>query len=82
MSGHRFYSDAQVSQIPASFKMLYSNSLQGFLLAGGTTVPSDASTGYAKGCLFIHTDGTTVSTMLYTNIGDYSSCNFDALTGA
>ena len=52
------------------------------LLAKGATVPSDAGTGYAKGCLFIDTDATTVATVLFVNVGSASSCNFDAAIGA
>jgi hypothetical protein len=43
----------------------------------GDTVPSDASTGYAKGCMFIKTDGGAGST-LYINEGTSSSSDFNA----
>jgi len=46
----------------------------------GTTVPSDAAGGYAKGCLFIHTDGSGANDVLYYNVGSSSSANFDALS--
>ena len=49
------------------------------LFCTGTTVPTDATAGYAKGCIFIDTDVTTGSTGLYENIGTTASCNFDAL---
>jgi len=49
------------------------------LMATGTTVPTDATAGYAKGCIFIDTDVTTGSTGLYENVGTTTSCNFDAL---
>lgn len=48
----------------------------GIMLAWGITVPTDATTGYAKGCIFIHTDG-SAGTMLYVNEGTGTSCNFD-----
>lgn len=51
----------------------------GIVLAAGLTVPSDAATGYAIGCLFIHLDGTAGST-LYCNEGTTNSCDFDAVT--
>lgn len=46
----------------------------------GATVPTDGATGYAKGCIFIHSDGSTTTTILYVNIGTSSSCNFNAVT--
>ena len=51
------------------------------LLAFGATVPTDATAGYEKGCLFIDSDATTINTMLYVNIGTTASCNFDPLKG-
>lgn len=50
-------------------------------LAGGTTVPTDATTGYSTGCLFQKTDG-GVNTALYVNQGTNSSCAFVPITGA
>lgn len=44
--------------------------------ASGTTVPSDGSDGYAKGCLFTDTDVATGISGLYENIGTNSSCKF------
>lgn len=43
----------------------------------GTTVPSDAATGYARGCIFIKTDG-GAGTTLYVNEGDHASADFNA----
>lgn len=48
----------------------------GTLIAMGTTVPSDAATGYSKGCLFIDTDG-SAGAVLYVNEGDNSSADFN-----
>jgi hypothetical protein len=53
---------------------------QGILIAYGTTVPTDATVGYAPGCLFIKTDGTTLDNTLFINVGTKASCNFDAAT--
>jgi len=53
----------------------------GILLCYGTTVPTDATAGYAKGCLFIHTDG-AAGTMIYCNEGSNTSCDFDAVSVA
>ena len=51
------------------------------LFAHGTTVPSDAATGYATGCLYCHTDGTD-GTALYVNEGSSTSADFNAITVA
>jgi hypothetical protein len=52
------------------------------LQATGITVPTDAETGYAKGCLFIDTDVAAGTTGLYVNVGTNTSCNFDAVSDA
>lgn len=48
----------------------------------GTTVPTDAGAGFAKGCLFIDTDVAAGTTGLYVNVGTNAACNFDAVTDA
>jgi hypothetical protein len=50
----------------------------GYLLAYGTTVPSDAATGYAPGAIFIHTDGND-NDSLYVNDGTEASADFNVL---
>jgi hypothetical protein len=50
------------------------------IYARGAAVPSDASTGYAKGCLFVQEDATNQSNLLYANIGTAASCNFNLVT--
>lgn len=45
------------------------------LFAAGTTVPTDGTAGYLPGCVFLDTDGTTVSTV-YRNEGSSTSCSF------
>lgn len=54
---------------------------EGILIAYGNTVPSDATAGFAIGCLFIHTDG-GAGTSQYVNEGTAASCDFDANTVA
>lgn len=49
---------------------------EGITLARGATVPSDATTGYAKGCLFIDTDG-AAGAVLYVNEGTKASSDFN-----
>lgn len=53
----------------------------GILIAYGNTVPTDETSGYAIGCIFIHTDGGD-ATALYVNEGTASSCDFNAITVA
>jgi hypothetical protein len=50
------------------------------LMATGVTVPTDGSSGYAKGCLFIDTDVATGTTGLYCNKGTNTSSAFTAVT--
>lgn len=50
------------------------------LIATGLTVPTDATSGYAKGCLFIDTDVATGTTGLNCNKGTNTSCQFTAVT--
>lgn len=46
------------------------------LLCSGTTVPTDAGSGYAKGCIFIKTDASSGVEGIYVNRGTTSSCLF------
>lgn len=52
------------------------------LMATGTTVPTNGSSGYAKGCLFIDTDVATGTTGLNCNKGTNTSSAFTAVTQA
>lgn len=52
------------------------------LMATGTDVPTDATSGYAKGCIFIDRDVATGITGRYENVGTNTSCNFDALSAS
>lgn len=49
---------------------------QGILLAYGSTVPASGRVGYAPGAKFIKTNGTTLATVTYVNIGTKASSNF------
>jgi hypothetical protein len=62
-----------------TFNVLLKNSVGDILLATGTTVPTDAGDGFAKGCYFIDTDVATGSQGVYINVGTSASCNFDVL---
>ena len=54
--------------------------LNGFLSASGDTVPVITTSGFATGCVFSHTDGTT-GTAFYINEGTVASCDFVAVAG-
>ena len=45
----------------------------------GDTVPSDATAGYAEGCIFQHRDGSAGS-HLFINEGTEASCDFNAIS--
>lgn len=51
----------------------------GNIYVRGATVPTDGTSGYAKGCIFIQTDG-GAGTTWYLNEGTYASCDFNAPT--
>lgn len=53
----------------------------GITRAHGTTVPTDATAGFAPGCIFHHTDGSGAADVLFVNVGDADSCNFDPVFG-
>jgi len=61
-------------------KTLIYDDLGDILLATGTTVPTNAGVGFAKGCLFIDTNVSTGTTGLYCNKGTRLSCEFTAIT--
>ena len=44
------------------------------------TVPADGAQGYAPGCLFYNSSGSSVSTYLYVNKGTLASSQFGAIT--
>jgi len=78
MSEHNLYKQLNEALMEASGKVLYQAALAGHLLAWGPTVPTLASTGYAKGCLFIHTDASGRADAWYQNVGTGASCDFEA----
>jgi trimeric autotransporter adhesin len=47
----------------------------------GTTKPSNGGAGFAVGCIFVHSDGTT-NTALYINEGSVTSCTFNAISAS
>ncbi|MCP3684327.1 MAG: hypothetical protein GY861_16740 [bacterium] len=47
-------------------------------IAAGTDVPADATSGYAKGCIFIDKNVATGTPGKYENIGTRTRCSFKA----
>jgi len=56
--------------------VLVTSRARGHIVVIGTTVPTDASSGYAPGCLFIDID----SAVVYVNEGTKTSSDFDAVS--
>ena len=52
------------------------------VLQQGTTVPTDTTTGYAKGALFFDTNVATGTGGVYANKGTNTSCVFSLVTQA
>lgn len=63
-----------------TIKALTYDSDKNILAATGTTVPTDGTAGYAKGCIFIDTDVGAGSQGAYINVGTTAACNFDVIT--
>jgi len=59
--------------------ILRDNAWNNYLLAEGRTVPANAATGYATGCIFVHMDGGS-ATAVYVNMGSSVSANFDRVS--
>ena len=53
---------------------------KGLIFVRGATVPTDATAGYAEGCLFVKTGNTGAADQLYCNIGSVTSCDFNAIS--
>jgi hypothetical protein len=49
------------------------------LCYGTLSHPTDTSSGYAIGCIHIHTDGAAAGDVVYINEGTAASSNFDAV---
>jgi len=52
------------------------------LLCTGTTVPTNDSAGFAKGCIFIDTDVAKGTGGMYVNKGTTAECTFTLVTQA
>lgn len=76
----KLYGKSQVVGTPTVTVLEYDSSGK-VLLATGTTVPTDTDAGYAKGCLFIKTNGSAGS-VLYLNEGSSTSADFNVVESA
>lgn len=53
------------------------------IMAAGTTVPADATAGFAPGCQFNKLGSTDLDAAIYFNVGtSHTSCNFDPIQSA
>jgi hypothetical protein len=62
--------------------VLLEDGLGDALLATGTAIPADTTSGFAKGCLFIDTNVGAGTSGLYVNVGTRTSCTFKLVTNA
>ena len=62
-----------------ALKRLLQDPNRGIVIDWGTTVPADATVGYAPGAIFIHTDGTGQNGIFYGNRGTKAASDFDAI---
>jgi hypothetical protein len=78
MSSNTVPAQLAEAEFPASGRIMETPA--GFMFAWGGTVPTDGASGYAPGCQFTKTNGTSSTTVLFVNIGSKASCNFDVVT--
>jgi len=79
---HKLETSGKLLPLGAATPRVLLGSADGTLLCFGTTKPADAAVGYAPGCLFIDTNGNSISTVLFSNIGTAASANFDPWSGS
>jgi len=65
-----------------TIEVLQYDSAGKILVCRGTTTPTNGTTGYAKGAIFIKTDAGAGITGFYTNRGTITSCTFAAESAA
>lgn len=57
-----------------------SDPVLGITFDWGTAAPTDATAGYATGCIFVVTNA-SAGVNLYTNVGTQASCDFNKISG-
>ncbi len=78
-SGVRVMSRKWLQQYADARGTILAKPVVGILFAAGTTVPADATPGYAPGCIFIDHDSTTDGSMVFINEGTQLSSDFNAV---
>lgn len=81
MSAHRLSNDLKEMTDTDSLQIGNADQGDGVVISRGTTKPVDGTSGYLKGGLFINTDGSTVGTIVFINIGSNESCQFVPVNG-
>jgi len=79
MSAHRLANDLREIVETDSLQIGNINKGEGVIFDRGSSVPTDTTAGYAKGCLYMNTAGANQATMLYVNTGTLASCAFLAV---
>ena len=75
--------DGQTTTVGAeTIKILMVDSIGDILMATGTTVPTNATTGYAKSAIFLDTDVGSGTGSMYLNKGTNTSCIFSLVQQA
>jgi len=69
------------ADLGSTASLLYSRANGGRYLHIGASVPTDASSGYPTGAIYLKTDGGVGSTM-YVNEGSSTSCDFNVAGGS
>lgn len=78
VGGHNFYEGMAAGQEPMSGDIAYD--ANGMVIRTKvTTVVSDATAGYGKGCLLIDTDSTTPGSIVFLNEGTSASSDFNGV---
>jgi len=73
--------DGRVETVGGVSVTVFTKDADGYVTrASGATVPTDAAAGYAKGALFVQTDG-AVGSSVYVNDGSEASCDFNPSGG-
>ena len=79
------FSGLQIVGVPKTIgaqtvQVILADASDKILFCTGLTLPSNAGSGYAKGCLFIDTDVAGGTSGLYVNVGTPTSCTFQLVT--
>lgn len=82
MGLHNVYDKLHRSDMPDTGTIFYIPGLDAHVVAWGTTVPTDATAGYAPGGFFFDTNASIVGGAPYINTGSETSCAFKQMVSA